>query len=327
MAKEILAQPVFDPANPMDSLDYLEASLPLSSMYRFGHVDGSSPSRKWGDGSEIRDIRDYEFGDDTRHIDHRQSAMSTDGTLQVRDYNRDIKPNLWVVTDTLQSSFEAASALSEYYSKQKLGLAAALAVLVIANQQGVPSTLIGANNTDIQTFSKLKRGRNHLADLADEAATAISIEADRSHLLLAGPESVVERPRFKELLAYAGERCNGGIVVLVSDFKDEGPDSWQEDLERLKDNNNQLFALHISSPTDAKLPSKKRRFATEQGVAVIARGRLGQRQRRAYEAVSAARSEAVDNVLHHVEAHHIKLETSDPVWTDSLIDQLDLIQA
>ena len=88
-----------------------------------------------------------------------------------------------------------------------------------------------------------------------------------------------------------------------------------------------MFTVNITSPTDFRLPLKGLRFATEQGVVVIGRGKLGQRQRQAYEVAAAAQNKAIESALEAVQAHQIKLDTSNPVWTDSLIDQLDEVKA
>ncbi len=96
MSTETYIEPVFDPANVAASLDYIEGQLPLHRAFKLGQTQGDSESRFRGDGSQVRTIRDYRIGDNTRHIDHRLSAKSPDGNFKIRDYNRDINPNFWV---------------------------------------------------------------------------------------------------------------------------------------------------------------------------------------------------------------------------------------
>lgn len=325
MSAEALAQPVFDPSDVAATLDFLEAQLPLGRAYRLGYVAGSSVSSLRGDGSQVRNIRDYRLGDKTRHIDPRLSAKSPDGQLKVREFNRDINPNLWVVTDTLQSSYDAVSHNKEYFSKQRLGLAASIGMLLLASQQGLPGTIIGANDKAVDTLTPLLRGRSHLANVAEQTAETMSRQQDLEYLLRTTSETEITRPRLHHLLRYAGERCSNGIVVIVSDFRDSGPNDpelgWTEALETLHDQGNQLIAVTITSPSDEKLPDAPR-LATEQGVVVIGHGKLGESQRAAYEKSAVAETLAINAALDSANAQRLQLSTTDPNWLDSLVDQV-----
>ena len=325
MSTETLVQPVFDPSNAAASLDFIEAQLPIGRGYRLGFVAGNSESRLRGEGSQVRNIRDYRMGDDTRHIDHRLSAKSPDGQLKVREFNRDINPDFWVVTDSFQSGYDAVTHPSEYYTKQRLALAGAMGLLVMASQQGLPFTVVGANDNSIGLLGRPLKGRSHLGNLAEAAAETMSVSHNLEQLLSATPDTPITRPRFYELVRYASDICSNGIVALVSDFRDASPDDadhgWKQALDDLRDKNNQIIAVDITSPSNTSLP-KTKRLATEQGVVVIGGGKLGQAQRLAYEKAVTAEDRLINKALAGVNAQRIRLSTTDATWLDSFIDQI-----
>lgn len=319
-------QPVFDPNNVAASLDYFKGQLTYRDALFTGQTTGNSSMKVRGEGTEFRNIRDYEPTDNAQKIDWRASARQPGGALQVRDFNRDISPNFFLVTDVLQSRYESMVTAEDYYSERNLALSACLGLLQIASKQGLPSRILAVNDAGLVGPSPLGRGSSHLLGVARTLANGISQPGDRTKLLSASPETIIERPRLADLLAYAGKHCANSVVAVVSDFRDTDPDNeasgWRHGLQALKGRKNSLVSVTINSPADFELPANQARFATEQGVVYIPTGKKGQAQRERYSEIAVVNAAKIDQTLESVRAQQIALSTADSQWASSFRRQL-----
>lgn len=324
-------QEAFLPNRPAAVLDYLEGQMPVRGTVLSGSVDGDVAMRVRGSGYDLRSLRDYVMGDSIRDIDWKSSAGEADGNLLVREYERSIKPNFYVVTDVLQSRYESMASTQDYYSERNLALGACLSLLQLASKNSMPSTTIGSNDERILPMPPVRSGRSHIIDQALGYKRNSSSQEDLSHLLHAKPETPIERPRLASLLKYAGQRVSNSVVCVVSDFRDADPldpqYGWKRPLQSLKARNNDILSLTITNPGDFILPEEREHFATEQGVVYVPKGRAGTDQREQYTADALVQANKIDGALRSVQAYQMQLSTTDPQWSRTLAKQLKTAKA
>lgn len=323
---ETTIQPVFNPDRPADIIDYLDGYLPFENKAMSGYAAGEATMSLKGHGYELRNVRDYIYGDDVRKVDWAATARQPNGRLQIKEFDREIKPNFVLISDVAQSSYESVISPDAYYSERDLAIGACLGLLQLASRQGMPSATITANDERILESDRYGRGQSHLADLADHYAGAITPNGNLERLLSATSATRLTRPRLADVIQYAAEHVSHSLVAVVSDFRDSKPGGeqadWNKHLQHLRDRDNQIIALTVTNPADFKLPEQHSRFATEQGVIYVSKGRDGQKQRKQYEASSRLNAEAIGQALSAVDAHRIELSTADSDWINSLQNQL-----
>lgn len=319
-------QPAFDPTDVTASLDFFKDELTYKDTIFTGRAHGPTTTKLRGDGAEFRSIRDYESTDESKHIDWRASARQRDGKLQVRDFNRDVTPNLFVVTDVLQSRFESMPSVEDYYSERSVALSACLGLLQMASRQNMPATLIAANDEELIGPFRFGVGKSHLVRTAEMLADSMSENDYQERMLKATPKTEIVRPRLADLISYAGERCANSLVAVVSDFRDADPDveelGWAAPLQEIKSRRNSILTVTVTNPGDTVLPEHIDRFATEQGVVYIPKGKQGRAQREKYTELSLRQAENIRDNLDLVRAQQVELSTADPRWADSLREQL-----
>lgn len=319
-------QPAFDPNDVTASLDFFKEELTYRDALYAGKTNGPASTKLRGDGAEFRNIRTYESTDDSKHIDWRASARQTDGQLQVRDFNRDITPKLYVVTDATQSRFESMPSVKDYYPERSVALSACMALFQLASRQNMPATLIAANDDEIIGPFRFGVGKNHLVRTAEMLAESMSENKHQERMLKATPKSEILRPRLADLISYAGERCANSLVAVVSDFRDADPEAdelgWALPMEEIKSRRNSILTVTVTNPGDTVLPEHVDRFATEHGVIYIPTGKKGRAQREKYTDLSLLQAERIKENLDLVGALQIELSTDDPRWADSFREQL-----
>ena len=328
MAEQLTIQPVFDPANVGASLDSIKAQLFIKRPYLQGAVVGDTISLRKGEGYDIDGLRDYELGDDPRYIDWRGTARQTDGTVLFREHFQDVTPDLWLVTDMLQSRHQTNAG---YFSEQNLALSALTAIMRIGDTQLMPTAVVAANNERIALRHKAPReGRQHLRHVAHELAAALpssTARGVRRFWQRNRPEMPAASVSLAETLKYAAKRCTESMVVVVSDFRDVAyPDAddygWKKPLQKLAKQGNDILAIELTNPWDYELPAHVTRFATPTGVVWIPDGKKGEASREIYKRKAAEQQAAIDETLAGAKTQHIKLSTADPQWLTSLRKQL-----
>lgn len=309
-------QPLFDPSRPGASLQQLQQLvLPIRSQILSGLVSGETQSNAKGQGYERDDVRDIEPDDEYHHVDQVLTAQHPEHTPQVRTHFRDITPSLWLITDSMRGH---NSVNPGYFSEQDLALSVGGAVLLMAQQEGMPSTMLGINDREQVRSSEVPfHGRKNVLQIGK---TLVRLAQDFELT----PES--EQKNLSQLLEHAAQRATQSVVVVVSGFRDNvdpsnDPDSWKQPMQRLRQQGNDILALELTNPWDFELPEKVSRFTLSDRIAFVGK-REAQRLPQIYRDNAKKQQSAIDETIAQARAAHIKLSTSDPRWFTSMYRQL-----
>ncbi|GEM_PF-2523732 len=313
----IQVDPVFDPTRVGASLDVIQAHLELEEPLLRGVITGDEASRRKGGGLERDGLRTYEPGDDIHRIDWVSTAAQSDGSIMLRERHADITPNMWLLTDVLQSRYAHNPG---YFSERDLGLSALMKMFGIARLHGMPAAVMAINDSRLIDQLQPAQGDNHTFDTAKLLARNMS-----------GPQSPTpERPsqHLAALLKYAGSRCAEEVVVVVSDFRDTADpkdieNGWHKHLRQLRDQRNEIFAVELTNPWDYELPEQADRLITGSSVTWIGRSKRGSQHRADYAKAAQVQQGQIDESLAAAGAHHIKLSTDQPRWVASFRDQIN----
>ena len=195
-------------------------------------LGGDEPSLVHGSGMELTEVRDYQPGDDVRHIDWNITAR-TDRPF-VRESHVERALDVWLVLDL--------SASVDWGTAQCLKRDQAVEFAAVAGQ------LLG-------------RHGNRLGALlfADRPLCFIPPGAGRTHLLhilasIRGEPRQVSRGRTD--IAAALSRIDivvrrRSLILIVSDFL--APEGWQPLLSRLGERH-EIVAVRLADPREAELP-------------------------------------------------------------------------
>ena len=191
-----------------------------------GDYEGLIP----GHGTELGEARPYEPGDDVRRIDWNVTARTSEP--HVRDTIADRELELLVVVD-LSGSMTFGSARFE---KRDLAVAASAAFGFLVQRGG---NRIGAVILEGDRAVRVppRSGRRHLQGLLSKMMTS-----DRE------PGAADLRSGLREAAGVAKRR---GLVVVVSDFLDEG--AWHEPLAVLA-RRHDVIAVEVIDPRELELP-------------------------------------------------------------------------
>ncbi len=313
----IQADPVFDPTRVGASVDVIQGRLPLRAPWLRGNVVGEMASKLRGQGYDVDGVRPYILGDDPRHIDHYVTARQPDQWPQLRERYADITPNMYIVTDVLQSRYGFNPG---YYSEQNLALASVMAFMRIAQVADMPVAMIGSNDKAI--FGQRTPAQGKMNILKSGKFLANHLLAPNEH-----GQSAEVAPALSSLLRYAGKRCVEDVVIVVSDFRDSAdpsdPDTgWKQAFDTLAHQGNNLIALELTNPWDYALPNRVDRLETKNGVSWIGSGKLGRQRRADYAEAASLQQASIDATLAAAGAVHIKLATDQPRWIAAFRDQI-----
>lgn len=314
------AQPVFDPEDVGASLSELNAQIPIRVAQLAGRVLGEYISLRKGDGSDKDGTREFQPGDRAKDIDWRAMARQSeeDGPVLVRERFRDVTPDLYVVTDLTQRRFAADT--RSYYQKQRLGLSVVTAFMRTADVMGMPSSVLAFGDHDvIAQRPEPQRGRNQQHRTAQQLAD-----------MVLGPtkQTTPRDIRLVDALEGAAKKVTDSAVVLVSDWRDEvytgEPFEWEYPLERLKKQDNSVIVVEITDPRDFNHPATvtRSRNLDTNAVNYVGFDKRGQAIRATFAEDAAAQQTAIDDVMAQLEIPHLKLSTSDPLWRDTLVDDI-----
>ena len=312
----IQIDPVFDPTRVGASLDVIQAHLELEEPLLRGVITGDEASRRKGGGLERDGLRPYEPGDDIHRIDWVSTAAQSDSSIMLRERHADITPNMWVLTDVLQSRYTHNPG---YFSERDLGLSAVMKMFGIASLHGMPAAVMAVNDSRLIDQMQPAQGDNHTFDTAKLLARNMTMHES----------STPERPsqHLAALLKYAGSRCAEEVVVVVSDFRDSadpkaGENGWHKHLSQLREQRNEIFAIELTNPWDYQLPEKADRLRTGNSVTWIGSGKQGRQHRADYAEAAQEQQIKIDKSLAAAGAFHIKLATDQPQWVKSFREQI-----
>jgi len=196
-----------------------------------GRLQGNYRTLLHGDGTDFRDIREYESGDDVRHIDWNVTARMD--SLFVRQYSEDRELTAWLLLDRSPSmSFGPVDRTKELVLCE---VAASLSQLLIRGGNRVGAVLY--DNT-IEGTIPPRQGRDQTLLLIRE--------------LLRPVESRGTLTDLSALLDTAGAMIRRrSLVILISDFISEP--RWEQSLRRLNERH-EVVAIRLLDPHEFDLP-------------------------------------------------------------------------
>lgn len=185
-------------------------------------------------GLELSELREYQPGDDVRHIDWNVSARADRPFVRLSQAERAL--DVWLLLDTSASlDWGTARCLKRDHART---FALAAAYLLARRGNRVGALLFGA-----------------------QPGQAMAPAAGRTHLLrllawIQAPPSAPQARRDATDLAAALQRARlyiprRSLVLVVSDFL--AADGWQEELRRLTARH-EVVAVRVGDPREAQLP-------------------------------------------------------------------------
>jgi uncharacterized protein (DUF58 family) len=211
------------------------AALDLALVRRTGgRLPGEHRGVGVGVGTELAQLRPYQVGDDVRQLDPAASART--GVPHVRQHVPERALTTWLVVDLSPSmAFGTEGRLKSDVAE---GVAKVVARLGI--RRGGRVGLIACGAETLPTLAP-RGGRRALAEV--------------DHLLSRGvsEDGVVQRHDLSEGLKRVRALARQpGLVVIASDFRDEGP--WPRALRNLVAAGQQVVAVEIFDPRELELP-------------------------------------------------------------------------
>jgi uncharacterized protein (DUF58 family) len=250
------------------------------------HVGGDERSIVRGPGMELTEVREYQPGDDVRHIDWNVTARSGGERPYVREALTDRATDVWLVVDV--------SASVDWGTARCLKRDLATEFTVVAAE------MLGRHGNRVGVLL-----------FAAKPVGFVPPGAGRQHVLrvlAAVREEPRERPRGRTDLADALRRVRAlarrrSLLLIVSDFL--VPDGWQDGLARLAARH-EVVAVVVRDPREAELPdvgliTLEDPETGEQLVLDTSDARLRERFRRAaQEQAGRLRTELTQRGVEHV---------------------------
>ena len=216
------------PASPERVLQRLEWKV-LKRLD--GRIQGDYRTLLYGSGIDVADLREYQAGDDVRHIDWNVTARMD--TPYVRTYLEDRELTAWLLLD--RSASMSFGPTDRPKGAVLIELAAALARLLVRGGNSVGAILY--DNTVEQTIEP-RSGRNHVLRLTRELmkpTVSTGAATDLAGLLVAAHRTIKRR----------------SLVIVISDFVSQP--GWERPLLTLGERH-EVIALKLHDPRESELP-------------------------------------------------------------------------
>jgi len=220
--------PSSSPRNPEAVLRRLEWTV-IRRLDGLLHGDYRTLFR--GFGLDLADIREYQYGDDVRHIDWNVTARLQ--APYVREYHEDRDVTAWFLLD-LSRSIDFGS--KEKKSTISAEFVAVLARLLTSHGNRVGAMLYGA---DVEAVIPARNGRRHVLHLLHRMSGRPPAPEGRGTDLEAFLRAAISTLRRRSL------------VFIVSDFISES--AWQRPLLQLAQRH-EVIAVRLHDPLEAELP-------------------------------------------------------------------------
>jgi uncharacterized protein (DUF58 family) len=196
-----------------------------------GLLQGRHRSAFRGEGTDFLDLREYEPGDDVRHIDWNVTARMD--TLFVRQYAEDRELTAWLLLD--RSPSMGFGPIERPKERVTAELATSIARLLTRSGNRVGAVLF---DNEVEATLPPRSSRNQVLALA------------RS--LLQPPRANGAVTDLAELLEFAlGALRRRSLVVLVSDFIT--PPGWERPLLQLTERH-EVVVIRLLDPREYELP-------------------------------------------------------------------------
>lgn len=197
-----------------------------------GLLQGEHRTLFRGTGVDFTDLREYEPGDDLRHIEWNVTARLD--TPFVREYVEDREVTTWLLLDV--SGSMAFGPVERQKDRVMTELAAAVAVIMARGGGRVGAVLF---DTSVRRIVPPRSGRRHVLRIVQELLGPGDGAAGRTDLAGA-------------VAAMAGLARRRSLVVVVTDFV--SPGDWAGALGRLA-RRHEVVALRVTDPREVDLPA------------------------------------------------------------------------
>jgi uncharacterized protein (DUF58 family) len=260
-----------------------------------------------GHGVDLADLREYQHGDDVRHIDWNVTARLQ--TPHVRVYNEERETSAWFLLD-LTSSLDFGSG-----AVKKRAVAAEL-VGVLARMLARHGNRVGAilYSGRVEAVIPAGSGRRHVLHILHRMLAL----ADRTPVKDAPPSET----RLRELLQSAGHAIvRRSLLFVVSDFI--SAPGWDQPLAQLSQRH-EVLAVRLYDPLEQELPNLG--FLTMQDAEsgeqlFVDTNDRGFRKR--FAALAEAREAALRQAFQHAGVDVLELSTQDRLM-DAVLRFADL---
>jgi uncharacterized protein (DUF58 family) len=196
-----------------------------------GRLQGDYRTLIRGQGTDFRDLREYEPGDDVRHVDWNVTARMD--ALYVREYTEDRELTAWLLLDRSPSmGFGPVDRTKERLLRD---FTATIARLLIRNGNRVGAIVY---DNDVSRTIAPRQGRNQVLLLLRDLLRPVQTDG-----------SVTDLRRLLERAARVVKRRS--LIVLVSDFITEP--GWEKPLARLNQRH-EVVAVRLFDPREYELP-------------------------------------------------------------------------
>ncbi|HKX66338.1 MAG TPA: DUF58 domain-containing protein [Intrasporangium sp.] len=265
-----------------------------------GLLQGDYRSLFRGMGLDFTDLREYEPGDDLRHIEWNVTARLD--TPYVREYVEDREITTWLLLDVSPSMAFGPVA------RQK-GLIVAEVATTIAHVLSRGGSRVGAVLFDIgvRTVIPPASGRNQVLRIAKAALDHREEGAGTGSATDAGTGSVTDLGAL--FRATAGLARRRSLVIVVSDFI--SAEGWERPLALLA-RRHEVVGLQVSDPRESELPDVGSIYVedAETGEQIfVDTSDAGFRQR--LREAAADRQEALEGEAHRAGADLHRVSTDD----------------
>jgi uncharacterized protein (DUF58 family) len=254
-----------------------------------------------GLGTELAQLRPYEFGDDVRHLDPAASARTRQPHVRLHVPERAL--TTWIALDVSPSmAFGTARRLKADVAE---GVALAFGRLGVRRAGSVGLVAFGAGAPRVLPPRGSRPGM-----VALRRMLAQGVARDGVH----DPAAVGDG------LARVGRRARQpGLVVVISDMREQR--GWERPLGSLKVRHS-VVAVEIVDPLELELPAAGHLalIDPETGARVEV-DTSSRRLRRRFAELERSRRDAVAHELRRLRVHHIVLSTADE-WLVELGRQL-----
>ncbi|MCL2394131.1 MAG: DUF58 domain-containing protein [Acidimicrobiaceae bacterium] len=195
-----------------------------------GRLQGDYHTLLRGQGTDFRDLRDYEWGDDVRHIDWNVTARMDQ--LFVREFMEDRELTAWLLLDRSRSMAFGPEDRTKEQVLRELG--ATFAQLLVRSSNRIGAILY--DGRELRTVPA-GQGRRQVLTLVDHLLKPMEggTLTDLSKLLELADRVIRRR----------------SLVVLISDFISEP--GWEQPLLRLTERH-EVVAVRLVDPREYELP-------------------------------------------------------------------------
>ena len=218
-----------------------------------GIFQGDHETLFHGTGMRMSDIREYQAGDDVRHLDWNVSART--GALHVRTFHEERELTAWFLIDTSDSlAFQSADLSKQQMVEQTVGT---LAGLMVRHGDRIAAVLDDGRNNSPPRLLPPGSAQSHVVRLLEmlqlqaNKSRAGARPSDRTDFdsKKALNSSTRLTPMLERAIAVIRRRS---LVILISDFW-VAP-GWERALRRLA-HRHDVLCIQVTDPLEMQLPN------------------------------------------------------------------------